>query len=128
MRLRASKRNSGQYLSGAGPHLDIVPIITNRPSRGEVDRVREQLHSIIGMDPEDAVLISAKYGKGVERSGSHCLNAYCPKGDPEAPLKLCCSFLVRYLPRVLIPHPRDRWRNPQRHEDPIDVHNQVYQG
>src|SRR5262247_3499200 len=45
-------------------HLEVVPIINKIDLPGaEIDRVREQLHSIIGMNPEDALLISAKYGK-----------------------------------------------------------------
>src|SRR5688572_31635221 len=43
-------------------HLEIVPVINKIDLPGaEVDRVKEQLQSIIGVDPEDAVLISAKY-------------------------------------------------------------------
>jgi len=70
-------------------HLDIVPIINKIDLPGaEVDRVREQLHSIIGMDPEDAILISAKYGKGVEEVLEAIVKRVpAPKGDPEAPLK-----------------------------------------
>src|SRR6187401_664228 len=48
-------------------HLDIVPIINKIDLPGaEVDRAKEQLQSIIGIDPEEAILISAKYGKGVD--------------------------------------------------------------
>src|SRR5437870_5558326 len=70
-------------------HLDIVPIINKIDLPGaEVDRVREQLHSIIGMNPEDALLISAKYGKGVEEVLEAIVHRIPPpKGDPEAPLK-----------------------------------------
>ncbi len=70
-------------------HLDIVPIINKIDLPGaEVDRAKEQLNSIIGMDPDDAVLISAKYGKGVEE----VLEAIVarirpPEGDAAAPLK-----------------------------------------
>src|SRR5262245_44191142 len=47
--------------------LEILPIINKIDLPGaEIGRVQEQLHSIIGMNPEDAVLISAKYGTGVE--------------------------------------------------------------
>jgi GTP-binding protein LepA len=69
--------------------LDIVPVINKIDLPGaEVDRAKEQLNSIIGMDPEDAVLISAKYGKGVDE----VLEAIVakirpPEGDPVAPLK-----------------------------------------
>src|SRR5213593_3710163 len=59
-------------------HLDIVPIINKIDLPGaEVDRVREQLHSIIG-----------KYGKGVEEVLEAIVKRVpAPKGDPEAPLK-----------------------------------------
>jgi GTP-binding protein LepA len=69
--------------------LDIVPVINKIDLPGaEVDRAKEQLNSIIGMDPDDAVLISAKYGKGVD----DVLEAIVakirpPEGDPAAPLK-----------------------------------------
>jgi GTP-binding protein LepA len=70
-------------------HLDIVPIINKIDLPGaEVDRVREQLQSIIGMDPDDAILISAKYGKGVENVLEAIIKRVpAPKGDPDAPLK-----------------------------------------
>ena len=70
-------------------HLEIVPIINKIDLPGaEIGRVQEQLHSIIGMDPEDAVLISAKYGTGVEEVLEAIVNRIpAPKGDPEGPLK-----------------------------------------
>src|SRR5262249_49765155 len=70
-------------------HLQIVPIINKIDLPGaEVDRVKEQLHSIIGMDPDDAILISAKYGKGVEDVLEGIVHRIPPpKGDPDAPLK-----------------------------------------
>ena len=66
-----------------------MPIINKIDLPGaEIDRVREQLHSIIGMNPEEAVLISAKYGKGVEEVLEAIVHRIPPpKGDPEAPLK-----------------------------------------
>jgi GTP-binding protein LepA len=70
-------------------HLDIIPIINKIDLPGaEIERAKEQLQSVIGMDSHDALLISAKYGKGVEE----VLEAIVarvppPKGDPEAPLK-----------------------------------------
>jgi GTP-binding protein LepA len=70
-------------------HLEIVPIINKIDLPGaEIGRVQEQLHSIIGMNPEDAVLISAKYGTGVEEVLEAIVNRVpAPKGDPEGPLK-----------------------------------------
>src|SRR5262247_4716564 len=70
-------------------HLEIVPIINKIDLPGaEIGRVQEQLHSIIGMNPEDAVLISAKYGTGVEEVLEAIVNRIpASKGDPEGPLK-----------------------------------------
>src|SRR5215468_5085590 len=69
--------------------LEIIPIINKIDLPGaEIGRVQEQLHSIIGMNPEDAVLISAKYGTGVEGVLEAIVNRIpAPKGDPEGPLK-----------------------------------------
>ena len=70
-------------------HLDIVPLINKIDLPGaEVDRAKEQLNSIIGMEPDDAVLISAKYGTGVEEVLEAIVKRIKPpEGDPDAPLK-----------------------------------------
>src|ERR1700746_2921539 len=48
-------------------HLDIVPVINKIDLPGaEVERAKEQLESIIGIDPSEAILISAKSGLNVE--------------------------------------------------------------
>ena len=69
--------------------LDILPVINKIDLPGaELDRVKEQLNSVIGMDPDDAILISAKYGQGV----GDVLEAIVtrirpPEGNVAAPLK-----------------------------------------
>jgi GTP-binding protein LepA len=70
-------------------HLDIVPIINKIDLPGsEVERVKEQLNSVIGMDPSEALLISAKYGQGVEDVLEAIVHRIRPpEGDPSAPLK-----------------------------------------
>src|SRR4029078_1642400 len=70
-------------------HLEILPIINKIDLPGaEIARVQEQLHSIIGIDPDEAVLISAKYGKGVEDVLEAIVKRIpAPKGNPEGPLK-----------------------------------------
>jgi len=70
-------------------HLDIVPIINKIDLPGsEVERVKEQLNSVIGMDPSEALLISAKYGQGVEEVLEAIVQRIRPpEGDPSAPLK-----------------------------------------
>src|SRR3989449_292469 len=70
-------------------HLEILPIINKIDLPGaDIARAREQLNSIIGMNPEDALLISAKYGNGVEEVLESIIKRIpSPKGDPDAPLK-----------------------------------------
>src|SRR5256884_931989 len=70
-------------------HLQILPIINKIDLPGaDVGRAREQLNSIIGMNPEEALLISAKYGNGVEDVLESIIKRIpSPKGDPDAPLK-----------------------------------------
>jgi len=70
-------------------HLDIVPVINKIDLPGaEVERAKEQMSSIIGMDTDDAVLISAKYGKGVDEVLEAIVQRIKPpEGDPAAPLK-----------------------------------------
>src|SRR5438128_6682851 len=69
--------------------LEILPIINKIDLPGaEIGRVREQLQSILSMDPEDAVLISAKYGKGVDDVLEAIVHRVPPpKGNPDGPLK-----------------------------------------
>src|SRR5436190_7785060 len=48
-------------------HLEILPIINKIDLPGaEVDRVKEQIESIIGIDRDEAIPISAKSGLGVD--------------------------------------------------------------
>jgi GTP-binding protein LepA len=70
-------------------HLKILPIINkiDLPGAG-IERVKEQLQSIIGIDPEEVLLISAKYGKGIEEVLEAIVQRVPPpKGDQEGPLK-----------------------------------------
>jgi GTP-binding protein LepA len=70
-------------------HLTILPLINKIDLPGaDVGRSREQLESIIGMNPEDSLLISAKYGNGVDEVLEAIVkNIPAPKGNPDAPLK-----------------------------------------
>jgi len=70
-------------------NLDIVPIINKIDLPGaEVERAKEQLQSVIAMDSDDALLISAKYGNGVDEVLEAIVKRIPPpKGDPDAPLK-----------------------------------------
>jgi GTP-binding protein LepA len=51
-------------------------------------RVKEQLNSVIGMDPEEPILISAKSGLGVDEVLEAIVKRIPhPKGSVDAPLK-----------------------------------------
>jgi GTP-binding protein LepA len=70
-------------------NLEIVPVINkiDLPS-AEPERVKQEVADVIGLDPEHAVLTSAKEGIGIK----DILEAVCqhmppPKGDPDAPLQ-----------------------------------------
>ena len=69
--------------------LEIIPVINkiDLPS-ADIDRVKEQIENIIGLDAKDAILASAKEGVGTEE----ILEAIChrcppPKGEYARPLK-----------------------------------------
>src|SRR5262245_1916253 len=69
--------------------LDIVPVINKIDLPGaELDRVKEQLNSVIGMNPDEAILISAKYGQGVDNVLEEIVKRIRPPaGNVDAPLK-----------------------------------------
>ncbi|MGI9342676.1 MAG: translation elongation factor 4 [Gammaproteobacteria bacterium] len=69
--------------------LEIVPVINkiDLPS-AEPDRVRRDIEEIIGLDADDAVLVSAKTGKGMDELLETLVQRIPePIGDPAAPLQ-----------------------------------------
>jgi len=70
-------------------NLEIVPVINkiDLPS-AQIDATREQIESVIGLDASNAVLASAKEGKGIDDILEAVVQRVPPpKGDPSAPLK-----------------------------------------
>ncbi|HUS07387.1 MAG TPA: translation elongation factor 4 [Bryobacteraceae bacterium] len=70
-------------------NLEIIPVINkiDLPS-AEPERIREQIESVIGLDAQDAVLVSAKQGIGIiETLEAVVRRVPAPAGDPEAPLR-----------------------------------------
>ncbi len=70
-------------------HLEIVPVINkiDLPS-ADVERTREQIENIIGLDAGDAILASAKEGVGTEEIlEAIVLRCPPPGGDYDRPLK-----------------------------------------
>jgi len=69
--------------------LEIIPIINkiDLPS-ADVDRVRAQIETDLGLDPEKAILTSAKEGTGIDEVLEGVVNYLPPPvGDPDAALK-----------------------------------------
>ena len=67
---------------------ELIPVINkiDLPS-AEVDRVAEQIESLIGLDATDAVLCSAKQGIGIDEVLEAVVTRIsAPTGDPNAPL------------------------------------------
>ncbi len=70
-------------------HLEIVPVINKIDLPGaEIDRVRDQIENIIGLDARDAILASAKEGVGTEEILEAIVHRLPPpRGDYDRPLK-----------------------------------------
>src|SRR4051795_12950010 len=69
--------------------LEIVPVINkiDLPS-AEVERVREEIDSDLGLDPFEAVLCSAKQGIGIDDVLEAIVHKLPPpQGDPQDPLR-----------------------------------------
>ncbi|MBW2192250.1 MAG: elongation factor 4 [Deltaproteobacteria bacterium] len=69
--------------------LEIIPIINkiDLPS-ADVERVKKQIEEDLGLDPETAILASAKEGIGIEEILEDIVKYLPPPdGDPDAPLK-----------------------------------------
>jgi len=69
--------------------LEIIPVINkiDLPS-ADIEWVKSQIEEDLGLDPETAILTSAKEGKGIEDILEGAVTLLPPpEGDPEAPLE-----------------------------------------
>jgi GTP-binding protein LepA len=85
---------------------EVVPVLNkiDLPA-SEPDRVRQQIEDVIGLDAHDALEISAKTGKGVEKVLEAIVTRLpAPTGDARAPLKalLVDSWYDSYLGVVVL--------------------------
>jgi len=79
--------------------LEIVPVINkiDLPA-ADIDRVRAQIEHDLGLDPEEAVLCSAKTGQGVDEVLAAVVERIPPpQREPDAPLQ-ALVFDARYDP------------------------------
>ena len=85
---------------------EIIPVINkiDLPS-ADVDKVKNEIEEIIGLDASNAVLTSAKSGIGIEEVLDAIVERIpAPTGDPDAPLKamLIDSWYDPYLGVVIL--------------------------
>lgn len=85
---------------------EIIPVLNkvDLPA-ADVDRVKQQIEDVIGLDTSDAVLTSAKTGIGIEDVlEALCARLPAPKGSSEDPLKalLVDSWYDNYLGVVIL--------------------------
>ena len=69
--------------------LELLPVINkiDLPA-ADVERVREEIDADLGLDPFEAIPVSAKTGAGIEDLLAGIVEKLpSPKGDPDAPLK-----------------------------------------
>ena len=111
----ATQGVEAQTLANAYQAIDadheIVPVLNkiDLPA-AEPARVKQQIEDIIGLDAEEALLISAKTGAGVEEVLEAIVKRLPPpKGEPEGPLKalLVDSWYDAYLGVVILARVKD---------------------
>ena len=80
--------------------LEIVPVLNKIDLPGaEPERRKKELHDLIGADPDDILLVSAKEGLGIDALLERIVKAVPPpEGDPAAPLRALIfdSYYDRY--------------------------------
>jgi GTP-binding protein LepA len=87
-------------------NLEIIPVINkiDLPS-AEPERVKHQIKDAVGINPDEVLLVSAKYGTGIKETLETIIKKVPPPtGDKNAPLKamLFDSWFDNYLGVVIL--------------------------
>ena len=89
-------------------NLEILPLINKIDlPNANIDLVKEEIKNVMGIDPSDVVLASAKTGVGVKEILEQVVKKIpAPSGDPEAPLQALIfdSYYDQY--RGIVPYVR----------------------
>ncbi|MDQ3082590.1 MAG: translation elongation factor 4 [Gemmatimonadota bacterium] len=80
--------------------LEIVPVLNKIDLPGaEPDRRKQEVHDLLGIDPDDILLVSAKEGLGIPELLEQIIRKVpAPQGDPDGPLRALIydSYYDRY--------------------------------
>jgi len=80
--------------------LEIVPVLNKIDLPGaEPDRRKQEVHDLLGIDPDDILLVSAKEGLGIPELLEQIIRKVPPpQGDPDGPLRALIydSYYDRY--------------------------------
>ena len=80
--------------------LEVIPVLNKIDLPGaEPERRKQEVHELIGVDPDDILLVSAKEGTGIDELLEAIVRRVpAPKGDPGAPLRALIfdSYYDRY--------------------------------
>ena len=80
--------------------LEIIPVLNKIDLPGaEPDKRKQEVHDLIGVDPDDILLVSAKEGVGIPELLEQIVKKVpAPKGNPDGPLRALIydSFYDRY--------------------------------
>ncbi len=82
-------------------NLEILPVINKIDMQNaEIDKTKESIRKSLGIDPEGAVLISARMGTGVDDLLERLIEKIpAPQGDPDKPFKALIfdSYFDKYM-------------------------------